>query len=50
MMCTRKITPEDDLNLAVSNKTAEELLEAPAEGEATPDLDACPRALTRRTR
>jgi len=37
MMCTRKVT-------------SEELLEAPAEGEATPDLDACPRALTRHTR
>ena len=50
MMCIRKITPVDDLKLAVYNKTAEELLEAPAEGGATPDLDPFPRALTRHTR
>lgn len=44
------ITSEDSLNLAVYNKTAEELLEAPAEGDAIPDLDAFPRALMRHTR
>jgi lipid-binding SYLF domain-containing protein len=42
------IKPEDELNLAVYNKTAEELLKEPASGSGiTSDLEAFPRALTR---
>jgi lipid-binding SYLF domain-containing protein len=44
------IKPEDDLNLAVYNNTAEELLKEPAGGTAvTSGLEAFPRALTRYT-
>ena len=43
------IKPEDDLNLAVYGKTAEELLKESAEGDATPELEAFPRALNRYT-
>jgi lipid-binding SYLF domain-containing protein len=42
------IKPEDELNLAVYSKTAEELLREPASGSGiTSDLEAFPRALTR---
>jgi SH3 domain-containing YSC84-like protein 1 len=44
------ISPEDDLNLAVYSKTAEELLEAAAAADGAPDLDAFPRALNRHLR
>ncbi|HZR25965.1 MAG TPA: lipid-binding SYLF domain-containing protein [Vicinamibacterales bacterium] len=46
------VTAEDDLNLAVYNKTAEELLTASPDGQGTieSDLDAFPRALVRYTR
>lgn len=44
------VRPEDELNLAVYNKTAEELLQQlPGEPAAASDLDAFPRALTRYT-
>jgi len=43
------IKPEDDLNLAVYNRTAEELLKEPVETDATSDLEAFPRALNRYT-
>jgi len=43
------IKPEDDLNLAVYNKTAEELLKQSADGEATSELEAFPQALNRYT-
>jgi lipid-binding SYLF domain-containing protein len=45
------IKPEDSLNLAVYNKTAEELLKEPADGVATTEseLGALPRALGRYT-
>jgi lipid-binding SYLF domain-containing protein len=43
------IKPEDDLNLAVYNKTAEELLQEPADIDATSALEALPRALNRYT-
>jgi lipid-binding SYLF domain-containing protein len=44
------IKPEDELNLAVYNKTAEELLKEPAsESGIASDLEAFPRALTRHT-
>jgi lipid-binding SYLF domain-containing protein len=39
------IKPEDDLNLAVYNKTAEELLKESPAANPTPDLEAFPRAL-----
>jgi lipid-binding SYLF domain-containing protein len=41
------IKAEDDLNLAVYNKTAEELLKEPPEKDVTSDLQAFPRALNR---
>ncbi len=41
------IKAEDDLNLAVYNKTAEELLAGSAEADTTADLEAFPRALNR---
>ncbi len=46
------IRPEDDLNLAVYNKTAEELLNESPDCEATieSDLEAFPRALVRYSR
>jgi lipid-binding SYLF domain-containing protein len=43
------IKPEDDLNLAVYGKTAEELLKESASSDATSDLQALPRALGRYT-
>ena len=43
------IRPEDNLNLAVYNKTAEELLKSPGGTDTTSDLDAFPRALNRYT-
>jgi SH3 domain-containing YSC84-like protein 1 len=44
------VSPEDELNLAVYNKTAEELFKEPAgETTITSDLQAFPRALTRYT-
>ena len=43
------IKPEDELNLAVYNKTAEELLKESADTDATSDLEAFPRALNRYT-
>jgi lipid-binding SYLF domain-containing protein len=45
------LKPEDDLNLAVYNKTAQEILREPAAGEATTEFDvsAFPRALRRYT-
>jgi len=43
------IKPEDDLNLAVYSKTAEELLKESADSDATPELEAFPRALNRYT-
>jgi SH3 domain-containing YSC84-like protein 1 len=43
------IRPEDDLNLAVYNKTAEELLKESADIDAASDLEAFPRALNRYT-
>jgi SH3 domain-containing YSC84-like protein 1 len=45
------LKPEDSLNLAVYNKTAEELLKETADGDATTesDLNAFPRALARYT-
>ena len=42
------VKPEDELNLAVYSKTAEELLKDPIEGEGTDDaLNAFPRTLGR---
>jgi len=43
------LKPEDSLNLAVYNETAEELLKEPADGDATTEseLGAFPRALAR---
>ncbi len=41
------IKAEDDLNLAVYNKTAEELLTGSADTDPTADLEAFPRALNR---
>lgn len=45
------LKPEDDLNLAVYNKTAEEILKEPADGDATTafEVNAFPRALRRYT-
>jgi SH3 domain-containing YSC84-like protein 1 len=45
------LKPEDSLNLAVYNKTAEELLKEPADGDASieSELNAFPRALRRYT-
>lgn len=45
------IKPEDELNLVVYGKTAEELLKEPVDGGATTesDLNAFPRALSRHT-
>ncbi len=43
------IKPEDELNLAVYNKTAEELLKDSVNGGVTPDLEALPRAIGRYT-
>lgn len=43
------IKPEDDLNLAADNKTAEELLKESADTDASSDLGAFPRALNRYT-
>ena len=45
------IKPEDELNLAVYGKTAEELLKEPADGSegGQSDLNAFPRALSRHT-
>jgi lipid-binding SYLF domain-containing protein len=43
------IKPEDDLNLAVYNKTAEELLKESADTDATSGLEAFPHALDRYT-
>ena len=44
------VTAEDDLNLAVYNKTAEELLTASPDATVESDLDAFPRALIRYSR
>ena len=41
------IKPEDDLNLAVHGKTAEELLKEPGDTDATSGIDAFPQALKR---
>ena len=45
------LKPEDSLNLAVYNKTAEELLKEPADGDATTEseLNAFPQAVARYT-
>jgi len=45
------INPEDELNLAVYAKTAEELLKEPSDGSdgTESDLSAFPRALIRHT-
>ena len=45
------IKPEDDLNLGVYGKTADELLKEPVDGGATTesDLNTFPRALSRHT-
>jgi lipid-binding SYLF domain-containing protein len=43
------IKPEDELNLAVYNKTAEELLKDSVNGDVTPDPGAFPRAIGRYT-
>jgi lipid-binding SYLF domain-containing protein len=43
------IKPEDDLDLAVYGKTAEELLKESVDANATSDLEAFPRALNRYT-
>jgi lipid-binding SYLF domain-containing protein len=45
------VKPEDELNLAVYNKTAEEIFKAPSDGDATTEdeLGAFPRALGRYT-
>jgi nitrogen fixation/metabolism regulation signal transduction histidine kinase len=43
------VKPEDDLNLAVYNKTAEELFKKPVNDEIDSELNACPRTLTRYT-
>ena len=45
------LKPEDELNLAVYGKTAEELVKEPIDGSATTesDLSAFPRALSRHT-
>lgn len=45
------LKPEDELNLAVYNKTAEEILKAPVGGDASTEseLNAFPRALSRYT-
>ena len=43
------IKPEDDLNLAVYNKTAEELLKETVPTDTASELEAFPRALNRHT-
>jgi lipid-binding SYLF domain-containing protein len=43
------IKPEDDLNLAVYGKTAEELLKPSPDDTSTADLEALPHALSRYT-
>jgi len=43
------IKPEDDLNLAVYGKTADELLKESVGSDPTPELEAFPRALNRYT-
>ena len=45
------LKPEDELNLAIYNKTAEEMLKAPVDGDASTEseLNAFPRALSRYT-
>jgi lipid-binding SYLF domain-containing protein len=43
------VKPEDDLNLAVYNKTAKELFKEPADSGIDAELNAFPRTLTRYT-
>jgi lipid-binding SYLF domain-containing protein len=43
------VKPEDDLNLAVYNKTAEELFKEPADSGPDAELNAFPRTLTQYT-